>query len=260
MTKTLKEKSSLGKILLAGLGLVAGTYFYSTNKTQENKPVYTFQTLAQPISFEEAKQDTSKRNKYLANLVERIGKPEALREISYQPVLEGSLITGSRGAAMRTSFVGKDIASKPIFDIIVADKGFKSAWNESDLISMLKDHEFKHISQYRGAFEVKMYAKKNEMVPAITKEFKRRIENTKDTLHLIFVELEAYLNQMRNFPEQSSDSLKISTAVAYNAHVKLLNKQNSTPLIESLKYMYREAILIRGLDGTISDIVMKPLK
>ena len=58
MTKNKKQKSSLGKTLLAGLGLAAGAYFYSTNS--DNKPIYSPSPVIRQISFEEANQRIEK--------------------------------------------------------------------------------------------------------------------------------------------------------------------------------------------------------
>lgn len=183
-------------------------------------------------SYAKSHADVGIRQRYLNLLVQQHGLAEGLKKVEYSHEYLKGYYFPEEPAAMITRF---SVSPLEISDIRISvyPPAFTRADSEDEFLSMLKDHEYRHVDQGMRKVQIRFSPAEYESVKP---ELGSRLFDIDGDLYLIFSELDAFEWQINAFPQRKvSESFQRKMFRYYTRLQDSLDVKPKTPLVMFLK-------------------------
>ncbi|MBW2980285.1 hypothetical protein KY360_02615 [Candidatus Woesearchaeota archaeon] len=237
--KAPQKRSKLWVWGLSGLAALAitGTSIYAYYASRASRPQYEMNSKPESVpnrelSFLEAKANEAYRETYIKQVVKK--NPPPIRDLlvvydnksDYHP----NPLVESGAMIMRTKFIApsnyRGVAQK--LRTTIYRGSFKGLQSEDEFLSMLVDHEYRHVEIFAGG--------KIEMESDVLREFQRRVLNLNGDLFEVYHDLQAYTAQIKAFKKRANlrESFKREILHSYHVYRREVEEKPQTPLTRFL--------------------------
>lgn len=189
--------------------------------------LYLFGACAtEELSYTKAKENRRFRQRYIDSVVRKypIDGLESATYLDYIPTYAFNPILNKPIPMLTTAILPPGAVGAKSAKIEVFPPAFLFR-NEDEFLSAFVDHEYVHVRLFAKGIEI-------DAPLEIHQELGSRVFNVKGDLFDIFQELEAFSNQIRQFPNRRiSRDFRNSVLDSYDAYRQFLKDKEKTPVI-----------------------------
>ena len=204
--------------------------------------VHSYLQYRKSYSYAKSHADTGIRQLYLNRLLRHQVFSEGLKKLEYRHESLKGYYFPEEPVAMATRFL---VSSAKISDmmIFVYPSAFARAGSEDEFLSMLVDHEDRHVGQGTGKVQLQF---SHAEYGAVKPELEQRLFNIDGDLYLLFSELDAFESQIKAFPRREiSQGFQRKMFHDYGRLQDSLAVKQETPLVHYLKKRFPMKISLR---------------